>query len=172
MGYTDANGKHVVTHYKSLPGKGTQMMTNNLPQDTDAVREAKEKFFVEFNAAKARGANVTPVETVKPVETAAKSLPAKGRQVVAHKGPQDTESVRAAKAQFFVEFNKRKAYHNRRRQEKASAMGKPVAAALTGAETATTATEEGNEEAEAREAEEEDEEEGDGGDEEERRMKK
>merc|ERR1712098_277835 len=50
--YVNANGKEVVTHYKSTPGKGIKIMTNNLPEDTLAVKKAKEAFFAEFNKRK------------------------------------------------------------------------------------------------------------------------
>merc|ERR1711962_800815 len=117
--YIDANGKKVETHYKATPGKGIQMMTNNLPQETEAVREAKDKFFSEFNARRKLHAQQKQEKSIILKSTAGESgKTRKPSTAMAPQVPEDTPEVRRAKDQFFKEFNARKALHAKQRQGK------------------------------------------------------
>merc|ERR1711962_934959 len=117
--YIDANGKKVETHYKATPGKGIQMMTNNLPQETEAVREAKDKFFSEFNARRKLHAQQKQDKSIVLKSTAVESgKTRKPSTAIVPQVPEDTPEVRRAKDQFFKEFNARKALHAKQRQGK------------------------------------------------------
>merc|ERR1711962_1103425 len=117
--YIDANGKKVETHYKATPGKGIQMMTNNLPQETEAVREAKDKFFSEFNARRKLHAQQKQEKSIILKSTAGESgKTRKPSTAIVPQVPEDTPEVRRAKDQFFKEFNARKALHAKQRQGK------------------------------------------------------
>nr|XP_027209475.1 KNR4/SMI1 homolog [Penaeus vannamei] len=50
--YTDAHGKEVEVHYVS-DDSGFRVISNNLPEDTEDVRKAKEEFFKFFEERKA-----------------------------------------------------------------------------------------------------------------------
>merc|ERR1712212_730169 len=130
--YIDANGRKVVTHYKSTPGKGIHVMSNNLPEDTADVKQAKDQFFKEFEARKAlyrankekeqaesRAAEAESgaAEAESGAAEAEETSAAVQVKPVAQKGPEDTPEVKKAKEIFFREFNARKELHRRNKEK-------------------------------------------------------
>merc|ERR1712212_1283449 len=130
--YIDANGRKVVTHYKSTPGKGIHVMSNNLPEDTADVKQAKDQFFKEFEARKALHRANKEKEQAESRAVEAESGAAEAEsgaaeaeetsaavqvKPVAQKGPEDTPEVKKAKEIFFREFNARKELHRRNKEK-------------------------------------------------------